>query len=67
MHEWTPFINSLFTATSASCVTGLVVLDTHSHWSFFGQLIIICLIQIGGLGVMFRAPGSFLMRVPRSA
>ena len=52
MHEWTPFINSLFTATSASCVTGLVVLDTHSHWSFFGQLIIICLIQIGGLGVM---------------
>ena len=52
MHEWTPFLDSLFTATSASCVTGLVVLDTHTHWSFFGQLIIITLIQIGGLGVM---------------
>ncbi len=51
-HEWTPFIDSLFTATSASCVTGLVVVDTHTHWSFIGQLIIIVLIQIGGLGVM---------------
>ncbi len=52
MHEWTPFLDSLFTATSASCVTGLVVLDTHTHWSFFGQFIILALIQIGGLGVM---------------
>lgn len=50
--EWTSFLNSLFTATSASCVTGLVVLDTHTHWSFFGQFIILVLIQIGGLGVM---------------
>ena len=51
-HEWTSFINALFTATSASCVTGLVVVDTYTHWSVFGQVIILMLIQIGGLGVM---------------
>jgi len=49
---WTPFINSLFTATSATCVTGLVVVDTYTHWSLFGQLIILTLIQIGGLGLV---------------
>lgn len=47
---WTPFIDALFTATSAVCVTGLVVVDTGTHWSFFGQVVIISLIQIGGLG-----------------
>ena len=46
------FLDSLFTATSATCVTGLVVVDTYTHWSFVGQLIIILLIQIGGLGFM---------------
>ena len=51
-HEWTSFIDALFTATTASCVTGLVVVDTYTHWSVFGQLIILMLIQIGGLGVM---------------
>ena len=50
--EWTPFTNALFTSTSATCVTGLIVYDTFSHWSLFGQLIIITLIQIGGLGFM---------------
>lgn len=50
--EWTPFTNALFTSTSATCVTGLVVYDTFSHWSLFGQIIIITLIQIGGLGFM---------------
>jgi len=50
--EWTPFINALFTATSASCVTGLVVVDTYAHWNVFGQIIILTLIQMGGLGVM---------------
>ena len=45
-------INSLFTATSATCVTGLVVYDTYSQWSLFGQLTILTLIQIGGLGFM---------------
>lgn len=44
------FVDALFTATSASCVTGLVVVDTYSHWTLFGQLVILGLIQIGGLG-----------------
>lgn len=50
--EWTPFTNALFTSTSATCVTGLIVYDTFSHWSLFGQITIISLIQIGGLGFM---------------
>lgn len=44
------FLTALFTATSASCVTGLNVADTFTHWSYFGQAIILLLIQIGGLG-----------------
>ena len=50
--EFTPFLNSIFTATSATCVTGLIVFDTYTHWSIFGQIVIICLIQIGGIGFM---------------
>lgn len=49
---WTPWVNSLFTSTSAACVTGLVVYDTATHWSLFGQMVILLLIQIGGLGVV---------------
>lgn len=45
-------INALFTATSATCVTGLIVVNTASHWTVFGKVVIIMLIQIGGLGVM---------------
>ncbi len=48
----TPFKDTLFTAISASCVTGLVVKDTATHWSLFGQIIILTLIQIGGMGVI---------------
>ncbi|MCI2105165.1 MAG: potassium uptake protein, TrkH family [Intestinimonas sp.] len=48
----TDFITCLFTATSATCVTGLVLVDTWLHWSIFGQIIILCLIQLGGLGFM---------------
>ena len=48
--EWTPFITALFTSTSATCVTGLVLVDTFTHWSIFGQLVLLVLIQIGGLG-----------------
>lgn len=48
----TPFDEALFTATSAVCVTGLVVHDTATYWSSFGQSIILLLIQIGGLGVV---------------
>ena len=43
-------IDALFTATSATCVTGLVVADTYTNWSYFGQIVILSLIQIGGLG-----------------
>lgn len=50
--ERTSFLDSLFTATSAVCVTGLVVVDTATYWNFFGQIVIIILIQIGGLGFM---------------
>lgn len=50
--EWTGFLNSLFTSTSAVCVTGLVVYDTATHWSLFGQVVILTLIQIGGMGVI---------------
>jgi len=48
----TNFVDALFTATSAVCVTGLVVVDTGTYWSPFGQLVIIVLIQVGGLGIM---------------
>ena len=48
----TPFLDALFTSTSAVCVTGLVLHDTATYWSNFGQLIIILLIQTGGLGVV---------------
>ena len=51
-HEWTSFIDALFTSTSAVCVTGLVVFDTATHWTIFGQIIILLLIQIGGMGVV---------------
>lgn len=48
----TPFLDSLFTATSAVCVTGLVLHDTATYWSGFGQAVILLLIQIGGMGVI---------------
>ncbi len=48
----TSFLDSMFTATSATCVTGLIVFDTYTHWSLFGQLVILTMIQIGGLGLM---------------
>lgn len=53
--QWTSFTDALFTATSASCVTGLIVQDTATYWSLFGQFVIITLIQIGGLGVVTMA------------
>ena len=49
---WTDPLTALFTATSAVCVTGLVVVDTASHWSVFGRCVLLAGIQIGGLGVM---------------
>ncbi len=56
-----PFLDALFTATSASCVTGLVVLDTPGDFSPLGQVGILVLIQVGGLGIMtFSAAGTLL-------
>lgn len=62
--EWTSLVNALFTATSATCVTGLVVFDTYQYWSIFGQFVIIVLIQIGGLGFITFGVGfsMFLKR-----
>ncbi len=59
----TTFITSLFTATSASCVTGLTMVDTYSHWSLFGQCVILFLIQVGGLG--FITIGTFIAMIMR--
>lgn len=49
---WTNPLDAFFTATSATCVTGLVIYDTYTHWSIFGQTVILLLIQVGGLGFM---------------
>ena len=49
---FTPPVNAMFTATSATCVTGLIVYDTFTQWSIFGQAVILLLIQIGGLGFL---------------
>ncbi len=57
--QWVPFLNSLFTSTSSVCVTGLIVVDTSIYFSLFGQIVIMLLIQIGGLG--FIALTSFVL------
>ncbi|RHV45113.1 Trk family potassium uptake protein [Lachnospiraceae bacterium OM04-12BH] len=57
----TPFNEALFTATSAVCVTGLIIQDTGSYWSGFGQAVILTLIQIGGLGVITVAASFALL------
>ena len=56
----TPFFEALFTSTSAVCVTGLIIHDTATYWSVFGQIVILLLIQIGGMGVITVA-ASFAM------
>lgn len=57
----TPFLDALFTATTSTCVTGLVVTPTVSSWSVFGQVIILLLIQIGGLGVITIMSGLMIL------
>ena len=57
--EITPYVVALFTATSAVCVTGLVVVDTGTYWTPFGQAIVLMLIQVGGLG--FMTASTFLL------
>ena len=59
--QYTSFLTALFTATSAVCVTGLVVVDTGTYWSTFGQVVILFLIQIGGLGFMTMATFFFIL------
>ena len=59
--ERAPLLTTLFTAVSASCVTGLVLQDTATYWSWFGRCVIILLIQIGGLGVMTISTMFFLL------
>ena len=58
---WTPFSDALFTATSATCVTGLVVQNTATYWSLVGQVVILVLIQIGGMGVITFATAIFMI------
>lgn len=57
----TPFIDALFTATTSTCVTGLVVTPTVSSWSVFGQIVILLLIQTGGLGVITIMSGLMIL------
>ena len=58
--EGSSFLDALFTATSATCVTGLIVQDTALYWSPFGQAVILVLIQIGGMGVVTMAVAIFI-------
>ncbi len=59
--QFTSFGTALFTATSAVCVTGLVVVDTASYWSYFGQVVILAMIQVGGLGVITVASSLYIL------
>ncbi|ERJ10893.1 TrkH family potassium uptake protein [Haloplasma contractile] len=52
---WNVLLNAFFTSTSATCVTGLVIVDTSVHWTVFGKTVILLMIQIGGLGIMTSA------------
>lgn len=59
--NWTPLLDAAFIAVSAACVTGLVVVDTGTYWSFFGQLVMATLVQVGGFGFMILS--TFLLRL----
>ncbi len=59
--ESVPYIDALFTATTATCVTGLVTVPTVSTWSVFGQIVILLLIQIGGLGIITIMSGLMIL------
>ncbi len=59
--EAVPYLDALFTATTSACVTGLVTLPTTSTWSVFGQIVILILIQVGGLGIITIMSGLMLL------
>ena len=58
--ESVPYVDALFTATTATCVTGLVTLPTATTWSLFGQIVILILVQAGGLGIITVMAGVML-------
>lgn len=59
--KWTDFVTSLFTATTSTCVTGLVVVPTYAHWSLMGKVVILILIQLGGLGIICIVTGILII------
>lgn len=59
--QWTDFLTALFTATTSTCVTGLVVVPTYAYWSVTGKVIILILIQLGGLGIICIATGVLMV------
>ncbi len=59
--NFTPFIDALFTSTTSVCVTGLVVVNTATHWSLFGKIVILILIQLGGLGIVSFVTGIMMV------
>lgn len=59
--EATPFLDALFTSTTCVCVTGLTVVTTSVHWSLFGHIVILILIQIGGLGIIAVTMGAMML------
>ena len=62
--EAVPYLDALFTATTATCVTGLVTLPTVTTWSVFGQAVILILIQVGGLGVITIMSALMILLLP---
>ena len=56
-----PYIDALFTATTATCVTGLVTVPTFSTWSLFGQIVMLILVQVGGLGIVTVMSGAMIL------
>ena len=56
-----PYLDALFTSATSVCVTGLTVVDTFSHWSLFGKIVILLLIQLGGLGVISFTTGIMVL------
>ena len=60
--DWTGYLDALFTATSALCVTGLATLNTTTHWSPFGKMFLLLLIEVGGLGFITLWMLFFMMR-----
>lgn len=64
-HTVTPFLTAFFTATSATCVTGLVVVNTAAYWSVFGKVVILIMIQVGGLGFMAIVSAMYMVSKKR--